>query len=175
MKKRISALTFAASLAAGMMLLPVTRDALAKGGASEDEFDRKPGVEFHASSNRTWIREAHRDSGHLRMENDTGKHKEKGKGKHRDKKKKDKHKDKKCGGKKKCPTPKPILEPIHGAPPISPGGDAGSKGGNSGGAPTLKDPGYGQPPKGGSSGPGSPGGPARDPVDRGSGTTIKQN
>lgn len=194
MKKAISTLTFAASLAAGMMVLPIAGDALAKSGVSEDEFDRKIGAEFHVSNHRARIREArqlleknadkHKEntSGHkedgpgIQREKEKHKHKKKEKKKKDRDKKKDKHKDKKCGGKKKCPTPKPILEPIHGAPPISPGGDTGSKGGNSGGAPILKDPGYGQPPKGGSSGgAGSPGGPARDPVDRGSGTTIKPN
>jgi len=200
MKKAISTLTFAASLAAGMMVLPIAGDALAKSGVSEDEFGRKIDAEFHVSDHRAWIREArqlleknagkHKEntSGHKEdgpgiqreKEEDKHKHKKKEKKKKDRDKKKDKHKDKKCGGKKKCPTPKPVLEPVlgpvHGAPPKSPGGDTGSKGGNPGGAPILSDPGYGQPPKGGSSGgAGSPGGPARDPVDRGSGTTIKPN
>src|SRR6476646_4886001 len=58
MKKAISTLTFAASLAAGMMVLPIAGDALAKSGVSEDEFDRKIDAEFHVSDHRAWIREA---------------------------------------------------------------------------------------------------------------------
>jgi hypothetical protein len=140
MKKAISTLTFAASLAAGMMVLPIAGDALAKSGVSEDEFDRKIDAEFHVSDHRAWIREARQ-----LLEKNAGKHKENTSGHKEDgpgiqrEKEEDKHKDKKCGGKKKCPTPKPVLEPVlgpvHGAPPMSPGGDTGSKGGNSGGAP----------------------------------------
>ena len=145
MKKAISTLTFAASLAAGMMVLPIAGDALAKSGVSEDEFDRKIGAEFHVSNHRAWIREArqlleknagkhkentsgHKEDGpgiHREKEEDKHKHKKKEKKKKDRDKKKDKHKDKKCGGKKKCPTPKPVLEPVlgpvHGAPPMSSG------------------------------------------------------
>ena len=92
--------------------------------------------------------------------------------------------DNKCGGKKKCPTP--IVERIHhpgGGPGPRPGtGPTIGKGlGNIGklpGGPALGDPGYSAPPAAGSSGgggAGSPGGPSRDPVENGSGTTLKPN
>ena len=71
MKKAISTLTFAASLAAGMMVLPIAGDALAKSGVSEDEFDRKIDAEFHVSDHRAWIREARQ-----LLEKNAGKHKE---------------------------------------------------------------------------------------------------
>ena len=97
---------------------------------------------------------------------------------------KERKNDNKCGGKKKCPTP--IVERIHhpgGGPGPRPGtGPTIGEGlGNIGklpGGPALGDPGYSAPPAAGSSGgggAGSPGGPSRDPVENGSGTTLKPN
>ena len=92
--------------------------------------------------------------------------------------------DNKCGGKKKCPTPivKPIHHPGGGPGPLPGTGPTIGKGlGNIGklpGGPALGDPGYSAPPAAGSSGgkgAGSPGGPSRDPVENGSGTTLKPN
>jgi hypothetical protein len=86
MKKAISILTFAASLAAGMMVLPAARDTLAKGGVSEGEFDQKIDAEFHVSNHRARIREARQlleKNADKHKENTSG-HKEDGPGIHRE-------------------------------------------------------------------------------------------
>lgn len=125
------------------------------------------------------LREVHCDHGH------DGRHDHDHNSKHKDHDGKGKGKgDNKCGGKKKCPTPS--VERIHypgGGPGPRPGtGPTIGEGlGNIGklpGGPALGDPGYSAPPAAGSSGgggAGSPGGPSRDPVENGSGTTLKPN
>ncbi|HZP68584.1 MAG TPA: hypothetical protein VFB29_01455 [Pseudolabrys sp.] len=177
MKKAIFTLTFVASLVAGIMVLATAGDALAN--ANENLFDRQPGTLRHVPSDRAWVREVHNDrgrvSGEKNKDNDRDRHKSKKSKKKRDKHKgRDTYKDSACGGKKKCPPQTGVIKkPVQGTPPISSGG-GDKNGGSTGGTPTMTDPGYGQLPKGGSPGAGSPGGPSRDPVDRGSGATIKQ-
>jgi hypothetical protein len=156
--KTIPALALVASLASGALLFAATEGAVAKNNGN------------HNSASA--LREVHRDHDH------NGKHKDHdGKGKAKGKA------DNKCGGKKKCPTP--IVERIHhpGGPGPLPGtGPSIGKGldniGKLPGGPALGDSGYSAPPAAGSSGgggAGSPGGPSRDPVENGSGTTLKPN
>jgi hypothetical protein len=162
--KTIPALALVASMA---LLLAATEGAVAKNSGNHN--------------GTSGLREVHRDHDH------DGKHDHDHNNKHKDHDGKGKGKGKsgnKCGGKKKCPTP--IVEPIHhpgGGPGPLPGtGPSIGKGlGNIGklpGGPALGDPGHSAPPAAGSpgdSGGGSPGGPSRDPVENGSGTTLKPN
>jgi hypothetical protein len=158
--KTIPALALVASVASVALLLAATAGAVAKNGSK------------HNSASE--LREVHHDHDHDGKHDHHHKHKDhdgKGKGKA----------DNKCGGKKKCPTP--IIEPIHhpggGSPPGSGTGQGTGAGlGKTPGGPNLGDPGYNRPPASGSSGgsgPASPGGPSRDPVENGSGTTLKPN
>ena len=163
--KIIPALALVTSLASGALLLAATEGATAKNHSSH--------------SRASELREVHCDHGH------DGRHDHDHNSKHKDHDGKGKGKgDNKCGGKKKCPTP--IVERIHhpgGGPGPRPGtGPTIGEGlGNIGklpGGPALGDPGYSAPPAAGSSGGGgggSPGGPSRDPVENGSGTTLKPN
>jgi len=164
--KAIPALALVASLASGALLLAATEGAIAK---------------IRTSHNGALaLREVHRDHDHSgKQDHDhNGKHKDhdgKGKGKGKA--------DNKGGAKKKCPAP--IVERIHhpGGPGPLPGtGPSIGKGldniGKLPGGPALGDFGYSAPPAAGSSGgggAGSPGGPSRDPVENGSGTTLKPN
>jgi hypothetical protein len=167
--KTIPALALVTSVASGALLLAATEGAIARNrsghnGASE-------------------LREVPRDHGHdgkhdhdhnSKHKNHDGKGKGKGKGKA----------DNKCGGKKKCPTP--IVEPIHhpgGGPGPLPGtGPTIAKGlgsiGRLPGGPALGDPASSASPAAGSPGghgAGFPGGSSHDPVENGSGTTLKPN
>jgi len=165
--KTIPALALVASLASMALLLAATEGAVAKNSGNHN--------------GASGLREVHRDHDH------DGKHDHDHNGKHKDHDGKGKGKGKssnKCGGKKKCPTP--IVEPIHhpgGGPGPLPGtGPSVGKGldniGKLPGGPALGDPGHSAPPAAGSSGgkgAGSPGGPSHDPVENGSGTTLKPN
>jgi hypothetical protein len=163
---KIPTLTLAVSLTAGTMLL-----AAASGADAMSSGSHKVSKEGARSNIVEISREGNRDRDHDRD-------------RHRDRKKKWKDKDRnknKCGGRKKCPTPKPVIGPIQGGnPPRTPGTPGGPTGGNTGGAPSLGDPGYSGPPAGGSSGGSSgsggsgSGGPSGNPIQNG-GSTIKQN
>lgn len=167
--KTIPALALVTSLASVALLLAATEGAVAK-----KSNNHKGALE---------LREVHHDHDHDGKHDHDHNHKYNHKHKDHDGKGKGKG-DNKCGGKKKCPTP--IVERIHhpgGGPGPRPGtGPTIGEGlGNIGklpGGPALGDPGYSAPPAAGSSGgggAGSPGGPSRDPVENGSGTTLKPN
>lgn len=167
--KTLPALALVTSLASGALLLGATEGAIAKN--------------LRNHNGASVLREVHRDHDHHgkhdRDHNDKHKdHDGKGKGKGKGKA------DNKCDGKKKCPTPivKPIHHPGGGPGPLPGTGPSIGKGldniGKLPGGPALGDPGYSAPPAGGSSGgkgAGSPGGPSHDPVENGSGTTLKPN
>lgn len=167
--KTLPALALVTSLASGALLLGATEGAIAKN--------------LRNHNGASVLREVPRDHDHHgkhdRDHNDKHKdHDGKGKGKGKGKA------DNKCDGKKKCPTPivKPIHHPGGGPGPLPGTGPSIGKGldniGKLPGGPALGDPGYSAPPAGGSSGgkgAGSPGGPSHDPVENGSGTTLKPN
>jgi len=161
--KTIPALALVTSLASVALLLAATEGAVAK-----NSNNHKGALE---------LREVHHDHDHDGKHdhdhNHNHKHKDhdgKGKGKA----------DNKCGGKKKCPTP--IVKPIHhpgggpGPGPLPGTGPTIGKGlgdiGKLPGGPALGDPGYSAPPAAGLPG---GAGPSRDPVENGSGTTLKPN
>jgi hypothetical protein len=159
--KTIPALALVTSLASAALLLAATEGAVAK-----NSNNHKGALE---------LREVHHDHDHDGKHdhdhNHNHKHKDhdgKGKGKA----------DNKCGGKKKCPTPivKPIHHPGGGPGPLPGTGPTIGKGlgdiGKHPGGPALGDPGYSAPPAAGLPG---GAGPSRDPVENGSGTTLKPN
>ena len=152
--RKIPALTMAVSLT--VVLLASASSAVAKSG--------------HNDSKQT----AHSNSGNSIQMSRKGDH-------DGDRKRKEKQKDKekgwhkgtnKCGGKEKCPTPKPVRI-IHDGPPVSPPVHSPPSTGNSGGA-ILSDPGYNKPSAGNSSGGGGAGSPNAGPA-RDGGPTQKQN
>jgi len=175
--KTISTLALATSFVSAGLLLAATESAVAKRGSAPNGASLQREAGHDQDSNNKKDHDRHGDRDHRKKDRE-GKHKDKGKD--RD----GRHADKKCGGKKKCPTPvvEPIRHPGGDRPPVI-GTGTGAGGTGVGMAPTpggttLGDPGYNGPPAGsssGASGAGSPAGPSRDPVENGSGTTIKPN
>ena len=180
--KTISTLALAISLTSTAVLWAATECAIAKSSNARNSPSSLREVRREQDRDEKSDRDRHKDRDHKQKDRES-KHKDKGKNKGQG------HADNKCGGKKKkCPTPiaEPIRHPGGGGSPLPVTGTGTAPGSGTfpvigtttgpGASQGLGDPGYNRPPGGtssGGSGAGSPGGPSRDPVENGSGTTIK--
>src|SRR5215813_13219262 len=133
--KTISAFALAASLVSAGLLLSSTGSALAK-RSSPNGASLQREARHDQDSDSKKDRDRHRDHDHKTKDRE-GKHK----GKEKDKD--GRHADKKCGGRKKCPTPvvEPARDPGGGTvrPPVTAAGSGKGLGDASAGAGNASD------------------------------------